>query len=378
MNPLGNLQAFVQAIADAAPPALSYANPQFQDLGVWRAQARAQVLELLRYAPPAVDQAPEILESVDCGGYIREKLRFSSAPWSRIPAYLLIPKGLTKPAPAIAALHCHGGYYVHGKEKLVRVEGEPAHITKYREGGYGGQPLAETLVARGYVVAVIDAFYFGERRLNIQELPEGVVHEMQRRARFKTGVPGANEMLSGLEELMARHLFAAGATWLGVLAHDDRATVSLLAARPEVDASRIGCAGLSMGAHRANYLHATDPRVRAAVSVGWMTDWRDLLPGNVGNHSWTQYVPGLGGKLELSDLALLGEGAYMAQSCAQDDLFPLSGMQSAQTRIRALFEKAGMSERFDGRFYDVPHRFNPEMQRDACDWLDRWLQPNQA
>ena len=372
--PLGNLHPFVTAIADHHPPALSFLNPQFTDLAAWRAAAREQALALLRYAPPRVPLDPHMIEVVDKGDYVREKVTFASAPWSRVPAYVLVPKGLVRPAPGIVALHDHGGYYVHGKEKLVETERESSHLIAYRESGYGGRAFAGALARRGHVVIVIDAFYWGERRLDLQQMPDELVKEMQRRAQFKTGVPGVNEIYSHLEELMMRHLLAAGTTWMGILSHDDRASVDYLLSRPEVDPERIGCLGLSMGGMRANWLFATDPRVKAAVSVGWMTDWRELIAGHVGRHSFAQYVPGLTGHLELSDVAAIGmPGALMVQQCAQDALFPLDGMQKACDRLAALYAKAGLSERFACRFYDAPHQFNVAMQEEAFAWLERWL-----
>jgi dienelactone hydrolase len=372
MQPLGNHHPFLEQLAAANPPAASFEFSNL-DIAAWRARARAQALALLRYAPAQVDPAPELVERRELPAYTREKVMFSSAPGARVPAYVLIPKGLTAPAPAIVALHCHGGYYVHGKEKLVTTDNDTPHLVDYRKGGYGGVAVADALAARGYVVIAIDAFYFGERRLNMQQMPPGLVKEMQRRARYKTGVAGINEQYHYLEELMARHIFIAGATWMGILSHDDRAAVSYLATRPEVDPARIGCLGLSMGGMRTNWLHATDPRVKAAVSIGWMTDWRWLIPNHVGSHSWTQYVPGLTGALELSDLAVMGEGALMVQSCMQDSLFTPDGMRATAERIGRLFDKASQPERYAARFYDAPHEFNPSMQRDAFDWLDRWL-----
>jgi len=373
-SPLGNLHPFVAAIADHHRPALSFLNPHFTDLAAWRAAARAQALALLRYAPPRAPLDPQVIEVVDKGDYVREKVTFASAPWSRVPAYVLTPKGLSRPAPGIVALHDHGGYYVHGKEKLVETERESPHLIAYRESGYGGRAFAGALARRGCVVIVIDAFYWGERRLDLQQMPDELVKEMQRRARFKTGVAGVNEIYAHLEELMMRHLIAAGATWMGILAHDDRVSVDYLLSRPEVDPERIGCLGLSMGGMRANWLFATDPRVKAAVSVGWMTDWRELIAGHVGRHSFAQYVPGLTGHLELSDVAAIGmPGALMVQQCAQDALFPLDGMQKACDRLAALYAKAGLSERFACRFYDAPHQFNVAMQEEAFAWLERWL-----
>ncbi len=372
--PLGNLHPFISAIAEGHSPTLSFLNPRFTDLHAWRQAARAKALELLRYAPPPVQPNPQVIEVVDKGDYVREKVLFSSAPWSRVPAYVLIPKGLSAPAPAIVALHDHGGYYVHGKEKLVETERESPHLVAYRQSGYGGRAFADALVRRGYVVIVIDAFYWGERRLDLQQAPPELVKEMQRRAQFKTGVAGVNETYSLLEELVMRHIVAAGATWMGILAHDDRASVDYLASRPEVDRERIGCIGFSMGAMRANWLFGADSRVKVAVSVGWMTDWRELLPEHIARHSWAQYVPGLAGWLELSDVAAMGmPGALMVQQCAQDALFPLAGMQHTCDRLAALYAKAGLCERFACRFYDAPHQFNVKMQEEAFAWLDRWL-----
>jgi len=374
-SPLGNLHPFVSAIADGNLPTLSFLNSQFNNHAAWRELARARALELLRYAPPAVSLDPQTIEVIDKGDYIREKITFASAPWSRVPAYVLVPKGLSAPAPAVVALHDHGGYYVHGKEKLVETERENLHLTLYKKNGYGGRSVADALVRRGYVVIVTDAFYWGERRLDFQSMPPELVKEMQRQARNKTGVAGINEVYGLLEELMMRHIVAAGATWLGVIAHDDRASVDYLLTRPEVDPERIGCLGLSMGGTRTDWLFGLDPRVKTAVSAGWGTDWRLLMPAHIGSHSWAQYVPGLQGQLELSDVMSIGmPGAFMLMQCAQDALFPLSGMQATCERVAAIYAKAGLSERFACHFYDVPHQFNAQMQDEAFDWLDRWLQ----
>lgn len=373
-SPLGNLHPFVVAVADHQRPTLSFLDPRFTDHRAWREMARAKAKELLRYSPPGVPLDPQVIEVADCGDYTREKISFASAPWSRVTAYVLVPKGQVGPAPAIVALHDHGGYYVHGKEKLVHTERETPHLVEYKKRGYGGRSVADALVRRGYVVIVPDAFYWGERRLDFQSMPPELVKEMQRRARNKTGVPGVNEVHALLEELMMRYLTAAGVTWMGVLAHDDRTSVDYLLSRPDVDVERIGCLGLSMGGMRTNWLFGLDPRIKAAVSVGWGTDWLWLMHDYVARHSWAQYVPGLAAYLELSDVMAIGmPGALMVQQCARDELFPPEGMQRTCERLAALYAKAGLSDRLACRFYDVPHQFNVEMQEDAFDWLDRWL-----
>ena len=63
----------------------------------------------------------------------------------------------------------------------------------------------------------------------------------------------------------------------------------------------------------------------------------------------------------------------MVQQCKQDKLFPLAGMEAAVEKIASVYRKAGVPDRFNGRFYDVPHRFSLAMQDDAAAFFDRHL-----
>jgi dienelactone hydrolase len=287
----------------------------------------------------------------------------------------LRPSKPDKPAPAIVALHDHGGFYSIGKEKLIALTGESAEVQAFRETYYSGRSYATELVRRGYVVIAIDAFYFGERRVDFDTIDPVIRQRMQSRISTLTEKTTAyHEHCSVFEEVVARHIFAAGATWLGVMSHDDRSSVDYLLSRPEVDPDRIGCLGLSMGGHRNNYLFATDPRIKAAVTVGWMTNWNDLLPNHVGSHSWAQFVPGLAGSFELSDVVSIGmPGSLLVLQCSRDELFTVDGMHRACEKIERIYTKAGLRDHFQSRFYDVPHQFNATMQEDAFAWLDRWL-----
>ena len=105
----------------------------------WKRQARGQLLELLHYAPPRCDPRPETVERVDRGDYVREKVHFNTTPDVRVPAYVLIPKRARLPAPAIVALHDHGGFYLWGKEKLVERDDEHPVLTDFKRRGLRGQ-----------------------------------------------------------------------------------------------------------------------------------------------------------------------------------------------------------------------------------------------
>ena len=168
---VGSLFPFIRKQAVAKDFPLSFLNPRFRTVAEWKPTARGTFLDLLHYAPPPVSPAAETVERVDCGDYVREKVWFNTTPDVRVPAYVLVPKQGPKPAPAIVALHDHGGFYLWGKEKLVAIDGEHPVFTEFRERYYGGRSIAIEMVRRGYVVVVIDMFYWGERRMLLDDDP---------------------------------------------------------------------------------------------------------------------------------------------------------------------------------------------------------------
>src|SRR5690606_31897155 len=121
---VGSLWPFIESqVVDGRPP-LSFLDARFSSLDDWRGVAQSKALELMHYAPPPCDPAAETVERVDCGDYVRERVWFNTTPDVRVPAFVLVPRGLTGKAPAIVALHDHGGFYLWGKEKLVAIDGE--------------------------------------------------------------------------------------------------------------------------------------------------------------------------------------------------------------------------------------------------------------
>jgi dienelactone hydrolase len=288
-----------------------------------------------------------------------------------VPAYVLVPKKPRRPAPAIVDLHSHGGMFLFGKEKVIDLGANHPAMTEYHERNYDGRPTATALVRRGYVVVTIDAFFFGERRLLLDaDLGKG-----WDRSRYDAEtVRQLNGQCRAREATLAKSLVFAGATWPGIVFWDDLRTVDYLATRPEVDPKRIGCLGISMGGYRAMFLAALDDRVRAACVTGFMSTVRPMLKAHIDTHSWVHFLPGLHRFLDWPDVAALAAPrALLVQQCAQDRLFPPTGMKDAVDRIAPVYEKAGARQRFAGRFYDVPHRFTKAMQDDAFAWLDRHL-----
>jgi dienelactone hydrolase len=369
---IGNLYPFVQKQADQSTFELSYLHEDVRDLATWQTTARARVLEHLFYAPPPIDPAPVPLRREDRGEYIQEDFTFQTTPDVRVPACLLIPARARRPAPAILVLHCHGGFYVWGRDKVVDREAEHPALREYKQQLYAGRSIATELVRRGYVVLTIDMFYWGERRMLLDEDPPSY---RDPRRMTDEDIAAFNRRSQQSEQLVARSLFAAGITWPGVLLWDDLRSVDYLASRPEVDAQRLGCVGLSVGGYRSFVLAALDPRIRAAVAVGWMSSFGRHIKRHVVNSiGLTFHILGLYRYLDLPDFAaLIAPRSVLVINGSKDQLFPPDGVKTAFEKIEQCFAKAGVPERQQCRLYDAPHEFNLRMQSEAWEWLDRNL-----
>ena len=369
---IGNLYEFVQAQADRSPLELSFLHARFTNLKRWQPGARAKVFEHLFYAPPAVAPQAQLVNRTDRGDYVEEHLTFRTTPDLRIPACVLIPKHASFPAPGILALHSHDGMYLWGKEKLVENDREHPVLTAFKLRRYGGKSIAAELARQGYVVAVIDMLYWGERRMLLPDDPPAY---RERPLTMTEAEIGAFDRRAGQNEsLLGRSLLTAGVTWPGVVLWDDIRALDYLASRPEVDPGRLGCVGLSVGGYRSFLLAALDPRIRVAVDVGWMTSFRSQIKQHVINTIGLSFhINGLYRYLDLPDLAaLIAPRAVLVINGSQDRLFALDGVKAAFDKIARCYTKAGAPDNQTCSLY-APHEFNLEMQAEAWRWIKRWL-----
>jgi dienelactone hydrolase len=380
---LGNLAGTLEWVARERAPSLSFLDPRWTSLDAWKAAARPAFLHHLAFDPAPGPIRSDVDRVEERDAFRIDHVRIHASPAYVIPARVLVPRGRRGRLPAVVALHCHGGQYAWGAAKLVSGPDDPTVLIDYRQRLYGGRACAEDLARRGFVVIVIDAFYFGARRLRPETLPRDAVPSEAREAcdslpSLAQGsadrVRAENRIASAFETPVAKTLAAAGASWPGLLAWDDRRTVDYLMTRADVDAERIGCVGLSGGGLRAACLAAADPRIRATCVVAWMSTLGEMVPAHARRHTWMAWAAGLRGSLDLPDAAALtAPGALFVQQCARDSLFPMEGMRAAVEKLERMYAKAGIPERFRGAFYDEPHSFSPAMQADAIAWLERWV-----
>ena len=370
---VGSLWPFIQSQAREGEFPLSWLQPEFKSLARWKRKARGKLLELLHYSPAQCDLHAEVVERIDAGDYVREKVYFNTTPDIRVPAFVLVPKHAKLPAPGLVALHDHGGFYLWGKEKIVELEGEHAMLTQFKKSYYAGKSIASELARQGYVVVVIDMFYWGERRMLLDDDP---ADWRERPSDIKPErIAEFNRRAGQSEQLVGRTIYSAGFTWPGVMFWDDVRTVDYLLTRPEVDKKRIGCVGLSVGGLRSCHLAALDDRIKAAVVVGWMASFPRQLRRHIRNTiGHTKVVPGLYRHLDYPDIASLAmPRALLVINGSKDGLFDLDGVRASFDKLNACYKKAGAPEKCLTRLYDTPHEFNAEMQAEAWHWLRRWM-----
>ena len=377
LNMLGAYGPWAAALQGDAPGELSLRNPRWDDLEVWQAAAHERIRQ--RLAAPTVPGVPEVTveRQYAYDGLVIEELSWQLPYGPRTQALLLKPENASGKLPAIMALHDHGGNKFFGRQKITRT-GDERHplMVAHQDRYYSGLAWANEIAKRGYVVLVHDAFPFASRRMLLADVPEVIRGGLTDPAwEDAEGIARYNEWASNHESEVAKSLFSAGTTWPGVWLTDDQQALSVLCARQEVDATRVGCCGLSGGGMRTTFLAGVDKRITCAVCVGMMTTWRDYVLHKSYTHTWMVYVPLLANDIDYPEiLGLRAPKPTLVLNDIEDQLFTMPEMERADTILSEVYAKANASDAYRCSFYPGPHKFDREMQAEAFAWLDQWLQ----
>ncbi len=352
-----------QVLGDG-PARLSFRTGQWKNVEEWRTTARKRLLECL--APVDLGGTPEVTvesrHSYD--GLDIEFLSWQLPMGPRTEAVFLRPSGAQGPLPGILALHDHGGNKFLGWRKITRTDDEPWDVqAQHQAKSYEGVGWATEVAKRGYAVLVHDTFPFASRRVLVKDVPRRIrAGGIDPDPDDLKGIEKYNAFAGEHEHIMEKSLLSAGTTWPGVYLVEDQRALDVLCSRPEVDAGRVGCGGLSGGGMRTVFLAGADDRIKCAVAVGFMTTWRDFLLDKCFTHTWMTYVPLLPRDLDFPEiLALRAPAATMVLNCTEDPLYTLSEMQRADAMIRETFERAGAAEHYRCNYYPGGHKFDIAM-----------------
>lgn len=372
---IGNFYPVLRDHASEQKSSLSYLNSKHRNAEKWRKEARGKLQELLAYSPEPVPLQSEVISTTRRDGYTQYLVRYNVNAHQKTEAILLIPDNLTKPAPAVIALHDHGGFYFFGKEKHSLTDDQPEVLKEYIQNLYEGRTYADELAKRGFVVLSPDAPYFGSQKLDPEQVNEDLTknYRKQLTGDRNADIKAYNKFASGHEVAVNKTMLAAGTTWLGMIVQSDRVAIDYLLSRPEVDPDRIGCVGLSLGGLRSTYLFGLDARIKTGIVAAFSTTFEHMLR-NHARHTWMMYVPRQKLYLDLPDVASLNAPRpLLVQNCRQDKLFSTAGMEAAEHKLAAVYTKMNAADKFKASYYDVPHSMTIAMQEDAFEWLEKWL-----
>ena len=309
-----------------------------------RQEIRQQLWSLLGKLPPRLKSPKEeIVQREDRGDYLLEKFQFDNGAGATVPGYLLLPKNTKEKSPAVLYCHWHGGQYDVGKEELFRTNALPE----------AGGPA---LVKRGYVVAAIDAYGFGERN--------------------GKGPGGPKETGSAGELTASKFNLWLGRTLWGMMVRDDLMALDYLCARPEVDAARMGVTGISMGATRTWWLMALDDRPKTGVAVACLTRYQDIIQTYaLKAHGIYYFVPGLLNHFDTEAVvALAAPRPTLFMTGGEDAGSPVEGIRKIEAAVKPVYQAYKKPEAFQSIIYPgLGHVYTSEMWRNTLDWLDKSL-----
>jgi dienelactone hydrolase len=257
--------------------------------------------------------------------HLRQLVTFGCEGDDRVRAYLLFPKDLQEgqKRPAVVVFH------PTTKETLR----EPV--------GLGSRPemaLALQLVRRGYITLSPECF-----------------------------IMKGNGARQQAQELARR---APGWTGLGKMTFDASRCVDFLESLSQVDSSRIGCIGHSLGAKEVLYAMAFEPRYRAGVfnegGIGLrMSNWTD--PWYLGE-GMKQFIP------ELENHQVMALIAPRAVLVMGGDSADGDASWAFVKEARSVYELLGARQRLGLYNHKAGHSFPPQARELAYRWLDHWLE----
>jgi dienelactone hydrolase len=281
---------------------------------------------LPRVAPKVVRQASQELRN-----FTLTKLKYESGPGDAVPAWLLVPHSLKGRAAAMLCLH-----------QTIKIgKDEPAGL-----GGSANLQYARELAERGYVCLAPDYPYLGENSFD----------------------PYAHGY--------------ASCTMKGIVNH--RRAVDVLQSLPEVNQSRIGCIGHSLGGHNTLFVAAFDERIRAMVTSCGFTALPKYYNGDLTGWAGKRYMPLIADKFGKDParvpfdfpqlLAALAPRPLFINAPLHDNNFEVSGVRDCVAYAQPVYERLFRAgERLVVEYPDAPHDFPTEVRMRAYAFLDRWL-----
>lgn len=264
---------------------------------------------------------------------IIEKLVLDINGIESAPAYFTKPKNNKGKLPAILFNHSHFGQYEVGKNEFTVGRKEMQ-----------SPPYALALARAGYAGLCIDSWAFGER------------HKLSEAEVFK-------EMLW------------KGQVMWGMMVYDNLRALDYLCTREEIDSTRIGTIGMSMGSTMSWWLAALDERIKVCVDICCLTDYQSLIEEKGLNlHGIYYYVPDLLNHFTTSQInGLISPRPHFGLAGKLDPLTPQKGLTKIDKELKEIYHNDGAPDAWQLKIYDVGHLETADMRKDIMEFLKKWL-----
>ena len=212
------------------------------------------------------------------------------------------------------------------------------------------------LAQHGFVVLCFDPLGQGERRQLIGDQPQ------------QTSPPRSEHNPLSVAPMLLGRSLAAMMVWDGMRGID------YLCSRPEVDAERIGCTGISGGGNLTSYLMAFDERIVAAAPGCFMTTHRHKNefpgPGDAEQNLHAQIRDGF----DHPDFIVSRAPQPTLILAATQDYVPIAGTWGAFRQGKRAYTLLGYPERIQLLETNDKHGFTKRMREGVVRFMARWLQ----
>lgn len=157
---------------------------------------------------------------------------------------------------------------------------------------------------------------------------------------------------------------------------DAMRAIDYLAARPEVDAQRIGFTGCSGGGTVTSYVMALDERVACAAPACYLTTFRHLIE-TIGPQDAEQNIFGqLGFGMDQPDYVLMRAPRPTLMSSTTGDFFSIAGTWENYRQAKRVYARLGRPEAVDLVEVEGKHGVQPQNLATIAQWMQRWLLDN--
>ena len=299
---------------------------------------RTELMDVLRRIngpfPEKTPLHPQVTGTIDCAGYVIEKVVFEVMPAHHITANFYLPKDRTGKVPGVII---------------------PCGHSRFGKAYPSYQMMGISLAQNGIAALIYDPHGQGERRQHLDEFGQPIVgpayeHHSQGIGAFLVGQGTANHMI-----------------WDGIRAID------YLISRPEIDSDRIGCTGNSGGGTLTAYLMIFDPRIKAAAPSCWLTT-QERMFNTIGPQDAEQSFPGqtaLG--IEHADLLTLRAPHPTLVCVASFDFFEVEGSWESVREAKRFYGLLDAGHALDLFEYPDNHGFSLPRRQAAMRYMRRWL-----